>query len=162
MGGKIGVLLEVNCQTDFVARTDDFKNFCKDIAMHIAGRDPFPQFVSDEEIPAALIERERNFQAEKAKESGKGKPDNIIAKIIDGAVVQVEEGHLLARPRVRQGPEQGHPHPTAGADGEDGREDHHPPLHPLRARRWLQKKEQDFAQEVAAQVAATRRPKGTP
>src|SRR5436305_1880800 len=48
MGGKIGVLLEVNCQTDFVARTDDFRNFCKDVAMHIAGRDPYPLHVSDD------------------------------------------------------------------------------------------------------------------
>jgi elongation factor Ts len=88
MGGKIGVLVEVNCQTDFVARTDDFKQFCKDVAMHIAGRDPFPQFVSEEEIPADIVEKERTLQLEKAKESGKGKPDNIVAKIVDGQIVK--------------------------------------------------------------------------
>src|SRR5437868_8720719 len=81
MGGKIGVLLEVNCQTDFVARTDDFKNFCKDVAMHIAGRDPFPLYVSEEEIPKEMVEKERTLQADKARESGK--PDNIVAKIAD-------------------------------------------------------------------------------
>ena len=88
MGGKIGVLLEVNCQTDFVARTDDFKNFCKDVAMHIAGRDPFPLYVSEEEIPAAQVEKERTLQTDKARESGKGKPDNIIAKIVDGSILK--------------------------------------------------------------------------
>ena len=88
MGGKIGVLLEVNCQTDFVARTDDFKNFCKDVAMHIAGRDPFPLYVSDEEIHADAVEKERQMQTDKAKEAGKGKPENIIAKIVDGQIAK--------------------------------------------------------------------------
>src|SRR6185369_3257496 len=88
MGGKIGVLIEVNCQTDFVARTDDFKAFCKDVAMHIAGRDPFPLYVSDEEIPADVVEKERTVQLDKAKEAGKGKPDNIIAKIVDGQIAK--------------------------------------------------------------------------
>lgn len=88
MGGKIGVLVEVNCQTDFVARTDNFKNFCKDVAMHIAGRDPFPQFVSDDEIPAAQVEKEHSLQVDKARESGKGKPENIITKIVEGQLVK--------------------------------------------------------------------------
>jgi len=88
MGGKIGVLLEVNCQTDFVARTDDFKQFCKDVAMHIAGRDPFPLYVSDDEMPADFVEKERAIQLDKAKESGKGKPENIIAKIVDGQIAK--------------------------------------------------------------------------
>lgn len=88
MGGKIGVLVEVNCQTDFVARTDDFKNFCKDVAMHIAGRDPFPLYVSDDEIPGDFVEKERQVQLDKAKEAGKGKPDNIVAKIVDGQIAK--------------------------------------------------------------------------
>src|SRR5437868_8351164 len=69
MGGKIGVLLEVNCQTDFVARTDDFKNFCKDVAMHIAGRDPFPLYVSDDEVPAEMVEK-RSEERRVGKECG--------------------------------------------------------------------------------------------
>jgi elongation factor Ts len=88
MGGKIGVLLEVNCQTDFVARTEDFKNFCKDVALHIAGRDPFPLYVSDEEIPVAQVERERGLLLDKALETSKGKPENIIAKIVDGQIAK--------------------------------------------------------------------------
>lgn len=85
-GGRVGVLVEVNCQTDFVARTDDFKNFCKDVAMHIAGRDPFPLYVTDEEVPTDMVEKERNIQIEKAKTSGK--PEAVIAKIVDGQIIK--------------------------------------------------------------------------
>lgn len=83
-GGKVGVLLEVNCQSDFLARSDMFKDFCKDVALHIAGRDPYPMYVSDEEIPSEVIDKERAFQIEKAREAKK--PENIVAKIADGAV----------------------------------------------------------------------------
>ena len=116
MGGKIGVLIEVNCQTDFVARTDDFKAFCKDVAMHIAGRDPFPMFVSDEEIPAEVVEkdaargspREVPRQAREHHRQDRRRPDR-----------EVEEGHLLARSRVRQGSTEGHSHADARAVGAD-------------------------------------------
>ena len=155
MGGKIGVLLEVNCQTDFVARTDDFKNFCKDVAMHIAGRDPFPQFVTDEEIPAALIERERAFQTEKAKEAGKGKPDNIIAKMIDGALAKWKKDICLLDQEFVKDPSKDIRTIQLELTAKTGEK--------ITIRRFtrytlgdgLQKKEQDFAQEVAAQVAAT-------
>ena len=155
MGGKIGVLLEVNCQTDFVARTDDFKNFCKDVAMHIAGRDPFPQFVNDDEIPAALIERERAFQTEKAKEAGKGKPDNIIAKMIDGALAKWKKDICLLDQEFVKDPSKDIRTIQFELTAKTGEK--------ITIRRFtryalgdgLQKKEQDFAQEVAAQVAAT-------
>ena len=155
MGGKIGVLLEVNCQTDFVARTDDFKNFCKDVAMHIAGRDPFPQFVTDEEIPVALIERERAFQTEKAKEAGKGKPDNIIAKMIDGALAKWKKDICLLDQEFVKDPSKDIRTIQLELTAKTGEK--------ITIRRFtrytlgdgLQKKEQDFAQEVAAQVAAT-------
>ncbi|MFO0656823.1 MAG: translation elongation factor Ts [Polyangia bacterium] len=155
MGGKIGVLLEVNCQTDFVARTDDFKNFCKDIAMHIAGRDPFPQYVSDDEIPAAMVERERAFQSEKAKEAGKGKPDNIIAKIVDGAVGKWKKDICLLDQEFVKDPSKDIRTLALELSAKTGEK--------ITIRRFtryalgdgLQKKEQDFASEVAAQVAAT-------
>jgi elongation factor Ts len=83
-GGKVGVLLEVNCQSDFLARSDMFKDFCKDVALHIAGRDPYPMYISDEEIPSEVVNKERAFQIEKAREAKK--PENIVAKIADGAV----------------------------------------------------------------------------
>lgn len=152
MGGKIGVLLEVNCQTDFVARTDDFKNFCKDIAMHIAGRDPFPQYVSEEEIPAALIERERTFQSEKAKEAGKGKPENIIAKIVDGAVGKWKKDICLLDQEFVKDPSKTVRTLAAELSARTGET--------VVIRRFvryalgegLQRKQDDFAAEVAAQV----------
>jgi len=81
-GGKIGVLVEVNCETDFVAKNDAFQGFVKDIAMHIAAA--APQFVSREEVSPELLEREKEIYRAKAKETGK--PDNIIEKIVEGQV----------------------------------------------------------------------------
>lgn len=81
-GGKIGVLLEVNCETDFVAKNEAFQVFVKDIAMHIAAAAPL--YVRREEVPVELLEREKDIYRAKAKESGK--PDNIIEKIIEGQV----------------------------------------------------------------------------
>ncbi|REJ75884.1 MAG: translation elongation factor Ts [Acidobacteria bacterium] len=79
-GGKIGVLLEVNCETDFVARTDDFQELCRDIAMHIAAADP--RFVRREEVTDEVLERERQIFRDQALEQGK--PENIVDKIVDG------------------------------------------------------------------------------
>jgi elongation factor Ts len=81
-GGKIGVLVEVNCETDFVAKNENFQAFVRSIAMHIAAA--APQFVRREEVPAELLEREKAIYREKAKESGK--PAQIIEKIIDGQI----------------------------------------------------------------------------
>ena len=81
-GGKIGVLIEVNCETDFVARNDDFQNLVRDLAMHVAAADPAG--VTREEIPSDLVERERNFVTEQAKESGK--PENVIEKMVEGRI----------------------------------------------------------------------------
>jgi elongation factor Ts len=81
-GGKIGVLIEVNCETDFVAKNDKFQAFVRDIAMHIAASSP--QYVRREEVPTDVIEREKEIYRAKARETGK--PDNIIEKIIDGQI----------------------------------------------------------------------------
>ena len=81
-GGKIGVLVEVNCETDFVARNENFQAFVKDIAMHIAAA--APQFVRREEVTENVIEREKEIYRAKARETGK--PENIIEKIIEGQV----------------------------------------------------------------------------
>lgn len=77
-GGKIGVMVEINCETDFVARTDDFQRFTKDVAMQIAATNA--QYVERTEVPADLIEREKTIY----KESVKGKPENVVEKIIQG------------------------------------------------------------------------------
>ncbi len=82
MGGKIGVLVEINCETDFVARTEDFQTLVKDIAMHIAAA--APRYVSREEISADEIDREKEIYRAQLKEQGK--PENIIDKIVDGKI----------------------------------------------------------------------------
>ena len=82
MGGKVGVLLEVACETDFVARTDDFQEFVHNVAMHIAAASP--SAVTREEVDSSVIEKEREIYAGQMKEQGK--PDNIIDKIVEGKV----------------------------------------------------------------------------
>src|SRR5690349_5489578 len=80
MGGKIGVLLELNCESDFVARTDDFQTLLRDIAMHIAATDP--RYVGKEEVTAEDIEREKEIF--RAQAAASGKPANIIEKMLEG------------------------------------------------------------------------------
>src|SRR5262245_40909651 len=65
--GRVGVMVEINCETDFVAKTDDFKMFVKDVAMHIAGHSPSPQFVSEADVDPAVVEKEREIRIEAAK-----------------------------------------------------------------------------------------------
>ena len=84
--GRVGVLLEINCETDFVARGDDFKAFVKDVAMHIAGHSPAPLYVSAEEIPGDFEAKEREVLAAKAVEQGK-KPE-MVARIVDGQIAK--------------------------------------------------------------------------
>ena len=80
MGGKIGVLVELNCETDFVARTDDFQNLVKEVAMHIAAADP--KYVRREEVPAEVLEKEKSIYRAQAETSGKSA--SVIEKIIEG------------------------------------------------------------------------------
>jgi len=84
MGGKVGVLVEVNCETDFVARGEEFQQLVKDIAMHIAAAEP--RYVSREEIPAATLEKEREIARAQAKNDPKNanKPEQVIDKIVEG------------------------------------------------------------------------------
>jgi elongation factor Ts len=80
MQGKVGVLVEVNCETDFVAKNENFRAFVKDITLHIAAAHPL--YVSREEVPSALIESEREIY--KAQVKDQGKPENVLNKIVDG------------------------------------------------------------------------------
>jgi len=101
-GGRIGVLVEINCETDFVARNDDFVVFTKDVAMQIAAMGP--QFVRKEEVPADAIEKEKAVLIAKAKEDPKmaGKPDAMLAKITEGQVTKwIKEICLLDQPFVK-------------------------------------------------------------
>jgi elongation factor Ts len=81
---KLGVLVELACETDFVARTDDFKQLAKSVAEHIAGHHPAPIAVDQTGIPADTIEKERRIYVEQVRESGK--PENLIDKIVEGKV----------------------------------------------------------------------------
>ena len=82
MGGKIGVLLEVNCETDFVAKNDGFKNFVRDIAMHIAATNPL--YITKEEVPAEEVEKEKQILRNQAL--NEGKPEKIIDKMVEGRI----------------------------------------------------------------------------
>ncbi len=81
-GGRIGVLVEINCETDFVARNEDFQAFTRDVAMQIAAMNP--QFVRKEEVAADVVSRERDVLLAKAKETGK--PEPVIQKMVDGQI----------------------------------------------------------------------------
>ncbi len=97
-GGKIGVLLELNCESDFVARTDDFQNLLKDIAMHIAAVDP--RYLGKDEVTAEDIEREKEIY--RAQAAATGKPANIIEKMLEGKMAKFyEEVCLLEQPFIK-------------------------------------------------------------
>ncbi len=82
MGGKIGVLLEVNCETDFVAKNDGFRNFVRDIAMHIAATNPL--YITKEEVPTEEVEKEKQILRNQAL--NEGKPEKIIDKMVEGRI----------------------------------------------------------------------------
>jgi elongation factor Ts len=97
--GKIGVLVEINCETDFVARTDDFKELCKNIAMHIAASNPLA--VSEEQLDQEMLVKEREVYYKKAINDGK--PENIATKIADGQIQKyVKENCLLDQEYYRE------------------------------------------------------------
>jgi elongation factor Ts len=98
--GKVGVLVEVQCETDFVARSDDFREFAREVALHIAGTPTPPLYVSAEEISDDVREVERRVFAAKAKEEGK--PGEVIEKIVDGQLAKwSREVALLGQEHVR-------------------------------------------------------------
>ena len=102
MGGKVGVLVELNCETDFVARGEEFQQLVKDIAMHIAAAEP--RYVTREEIPASVLDKEREIARAQAKNDPKmaNKPDQVIDKIIEGRLNKFyEETVLVDQPFVK-------------------------------------------------------------
>jgi elongation factor Ts len=97
-GAQIGVLVEVNCESDFVARTDDFKELVHDIAMHIAATDP--QFIRKEDVTQAVLDKEREIQ--RARALNEGKPPQVADKIVEGRMAKFyEEICLLEQPFVK-------------------------------------------------------------
>jgi elongation factor Ts len=97
-GNKLGVMVEVNCETDFVAKTEDFQNFAKDIAMHIAATNPLA--IRREEIDPTILEREKEIYREQVR--AQKKPENIIEKIVEGKIDKFyQENCLLEQPFVK-------------------------------------------------------------
>jgi len=97
-GGKIGVLVEIDCETDFSAKTEDFTNFAKDMAMQVAATMPIA--IDRENVPADILEREKDIYATQARDSGK--PEKIIDKIVDGKLKKFfSEACLLEQPFVK-------------------------------------------------------------
>ena len=97
--GRVGVLIEVNCETDFVARTPEFKEFARNVALHIASMDPLA--VSENDIPREAIDEERSIAEKQAQQSGK--PENIQAKIVGGRVDKfLKQRALLTQPYVKE------------------------------------------------------------
>ena len=149
MGGKIGVLVEVNCETDFVAKTDQFKTFCHDVAMHIAAANPL--FVTKEEVPMEALNKEKEiFRAQALNE---GKPEKIVDRMVEGRVEKYyKEVCLLEQPFVKD-PDKTIKDLVSDATVAIGEK--------ISIRRFtryergegIQKREDNFAEEIAAQVS---------
>jgi len=102
MGGKVGVLVEVNCETDFVARSEEFQQLVKDIAMHVAAAEP--RYVSRDEVTPEMLEKERDIARAQAKNDPKNanKPEQVIEKIVEGRLNKFyEEVVLLDQPFIK-------------------------------------------------------------
>lgn len=145
-GGKIGVLVEVNCETDFVARTDEFQELVRDIAMHIAAADP--RFVRREEVTTGDLDREREIYREQALASGK--PANIVDKIVDGKMEKFyAEAVLLEQPFVKN-PDTTIGEMIATKVGKIGENIQIRRFSRFKLGEGLEKRSDDFAAEVAA------------
>ncbi|MFP4482504.1 MAG: translation elongation factor Ts [Thermovirgaceae bacterium] len=99
--GKIGTLVEINCETDFVARTDEFQELGKEIAMHIAAA--APQYLTSEEVPEEDLEREKEIYKQQALEEGK--PEHILEKIAEGRIAKFYEENCLVEQKYIRDPE---------------------------------------------------------
>lgn len=95
MGGKVGVLVEINCESDFVSRGEEFQQLVKDVAMHIAAADP--RYTNRDEVPAADLDKEREFLLDQLKSDPKnaGKPEDVLSKIIEGRLNKFYEDNVL-------------------------------------------------------------------
>lgn len=101
-GGKIGVLVEINCETDFVARTDDFQALVKDVAMHVAAADP--RFVERDEVTQDVLDKEREIYRDQALQSGK--PENVVDRIVEGKMEKFFSENVLSEQSFVKNPDQ--------------------------------------------------------
>ena len=102
MGGKVGVLVEINCESDFVSRGEEFQQLVKDVAMHVAASDP--RYATRDEVPADVLDKEREITREQLKNDPKNanKPDDVLVKIVDGRLNKFyEENVLVDQPFVK-------------------------------------------------------------
>ena len=129
VGGKVGVLIEVNCETDFVARNDEFKAFVRDLCLQIAAASPL--YVSRDQVPEADLAKEREIAAAQVQ----GKPPAAVQKIVEGKLEKYLFDGLPARPALREGAREDREGDAHREDREDRREHPDPPLRPLPARR---------------------------
>jgi elongation factor Ts len=152
MGGKVGVMVEINCESDFVARGEEFNQLVKDVAMHIAALDP--KYVNREEVPADVLEKEREIELAKLKADPKNanKPEDILTKIIEGKLNKYyEENVLLDQPFVKE------PSKTIGDLVQEKVGSIKEKISIRRFTRYkmgegIEKKADDFASEVASMV----------
>ena len=150
MGGKVGVLVEVNCESDFVARGEQFKNLVHDIALHIAASKP--EYLCKEEVPAEIIESERKILLAQALEEGK--PQHIAEKMVEGRIKSYYEDNCLLNQKFVKDPSKTIEQLVVEATATIGEK--------IAVRRFvrfemgegLQKKSENLADEVAAQVNA--------
>lgn len=148
MGGKIGVLLELNCETDFVARGDQFKNLAHDICLHIAAANP--QYLTAEEVPADVIEKEKAILKAQALEEGK--PEAIVERMVEGRIKSFYDDNCLLNQKFVKDPSKTISQLVVEATATIGEK--------ISVRRFvrfemgegLQKKSENLADEVAAQV----------
>jgi elongation factor Ts len=152
MGGKVGVLVEINCESDFVARGEEFQQLIKDVAMHIAAVDP--RYVNREEVPGDVLQKEREILLEQLKNDPKNanKPEDVLNKIIEGRLNKFyEESVLLDQPFVKD------PSKTVGELVTEKISSIKENISIRRFARFkmgegIEKKQDDFASEVASMV----------
>ncbi len=147
-GGKIGVIVEVNCETDFVAKNEDFQNLIKDIAMHIAAANPLN--VRRDEISAELIEKEREMFRAQALETGK--PENIVDKIVQGRVDKFCAEITLMEQAFVKDPDKTIEMVVSEAVSKIGEKISIRRFARFHVGEGLEKKESNLAEEVAAQL----------
>ena len=149
-GGKIGVLVEINCETDFVARTDQFQELVRDVAMHIAATDP--RFVRREEVTEDVLSRERDVIRERTL--AEGKPEKVVDKIVEGRMEKFfAESVLLEQPFVKD-PDRTVGELIAERVGKIGENIQVRRFARFKLGEGIEKKSSDFAAEVAAQAGA--------
>ena len=153
-GGRVGVLIELNCETDFVARTEAFQRLVREIAMHVAAHDPAPQFVAKEEVTQSFLDKEKEIAMSQALATGK--PANVVEKIVEGKMNKIFEEVCLLEQKFIMNDDVTVAQYLSTKTAEIGEK-----LSIRRVTKYvlgegLEKRKDDFAAEVAAQSASAK------